>query len=1159
MKQKFFLLVSLVLLAIPGRAAPVDESSARAIVQDFIVEKRGVSPNSVPTAGGNTVQLLYAEMSSVSVTQNAYYIYSTGDGFVIVAGDDRAEQILGYGDGDFDMNNIPCGLQAMLNIYKEQIDYLLEHPGLKVEKPSIKTPMLRGTSVEPLLKAEWDQTDPYYNQCPVYNGRPCVTGCACTSLCQVMYYWKYPTSATPSVPSYTTYKHQITLPQLPSTTFDWDNMIDSYYWDFEPIYTTVQGNAVAKLMRYVGQAEKMDYSPGGSAAYDLDILRAAKFFGYNRYADLICEWDWDEDLWTGIISSELYYYHRPVIYGACDDNSNVGHSFVIDGYKTNNEYNVSYHINWGWGGACNGYFAFHAFNIIGLEFNSYQTMIYNLEPDTDTSPGIVLDPEDLTFRVVTGESAIASFNVEGYYLTGDLTLKLNDGDGAFSINKTRITKSEAFNGARVTVTYSPSTGGSNFATVTISGGGAKEKVVTLIGSAEDPVIIVEPQSLSFNAITGETKTATFKVSGYALNDEGNLTLAFDNGNIYDSGFKINRSIIWRYDAQNGGVDVRVEYNPREAGTTSANITISGCGAEPRTVSLKGTATKPEINVTPSSLSFVANIGESIRQTFTVMSPNATGDIKLKLLNAGSCFSIDKTLITKSEALNSATVTVEYNPTAPGSKNASVEISGGCYYSIGAAETKTVNISGTAIEPQFTVSPEILSFNTYAGKSVSHTFNITGFVNSDLALTLNDDSGSYSIDKTIITPSEVAGSASVTVTYNPTVDESHNASVTISGGGAEAKTVFLEGNIIAPPIINTNVSDLQFGSAYTGYESARGITITCDNLIDNLQLSISHDYGNSYGLSDWTITPEAAAAGSNVIVYFTPTSGGNKTAILNIRGDGLETVRIPLNGTGIKSDGYIFAWPTNLSFETLEGIPVTQTFKVTYTYPNGSVMISSVGGGDETAFGTEGSNESVPPTLNASSHFSDLTRVKIPFDSIIWRPKVIIDSLPLVLVKSLVLELTGDDCFDISPKRIRLSSVPCSEYVTVTYYPDCVGEHDGNIKIWLFGGSARPFILPIHGTATAQFNYDNEGNGLMITQNESSINTIVNEMLMSPKVYADGQNIIIETPVAQDAIVSDIAGHAQKIQLTVGSNEIPVNASGVYIIRIREKTTKLILK
>ena len=135
-------------------------------------------------------------------------------------------------------------------------------------------------------------------------------------------------------------------------------------------------------------------------------------------------------------------------------------------------------------------------------------------------------------------------------------------------------------------------------------------------------------------------------------------------------------------------------------------------------------------------------------------------------------------------------------------------------------------------------------------------------------------------------------------------------------------------------------------------------------------------------------------------------------------------------------------------------------------------------------------------------------------------------------------------------------------MTVTYHPDCEGDKDATIKIKKSIGSAKPFILPLHGSATAQCyapNYDNDGNDLMITQSGSSINTLVDEMLMNIKVYAEGQNIIIDCPVEQSAIISDISGHAWRVNLQAGRNEIPVNASGIFIVRIREKTTKLMLK
>ncbi len=126
--------------------------------------------------------------------------------------------------------------------------------------------------------APWDQQEPYYNHCPVYNGQLCVTGCPATSLAMVFYYWKFPVGPVPAVSGYNNYSYGFQVEALPGTTFDWDNMID----DYRSGYTDAQADAVAWLMRYIGQEERMDYTPQGSGAYSSDILRAVKFFGYNQ-------------------------------------------------------------------------------------------------------------------------------------------------------------------------------------------------------------------------------------------------------------------------------------------------------------------------------------------------------------------------------------------------------------------------------------------------------------------------------------------------------------------------------------------------------------------------------------------------------------------------------------------------------------------------------------------------------------------------------------------------------------------------------------------------------------------------------------------------------------------------------------------------------------
>ena len=149
---------------------------------------------------------------------------------------------------------------------------------------------------------------------------------------------------------------------LPPTMFDWDNMANDYgYYDSEMNYiryetTEAQDKAVATLMRYCGQSLKMWYKPYGSSATTADIAKAlVDYFDYNTPQYISHANFPGIDEWEEIIYSELAA-GRPMVYRGSSDLG--GHSFVCDGYDGNG----LFHINWGWSGLDNGYFALAVLN-----------------------------------------------------------------------------------------------------------------------------------------------------------------------------------------------------------------------------------------------------------------------------------------------------------------------------------------------------------------------------------------------------------------------------------------------------------------------------------------------------------------------------------------------------------------------------------------------------------------------------------------------------------------------------------------------------------------------------------------------------------------------------------------------------------------------------
>jgi len=485
--RKLFFLVTLLLAAMQLAAANVDLVMAKMTALRFMQSQ--VAAPRFNGVQANNVRLLHAEVNSTRADQAVYYIFNSDRGFIIVAGDDRAQQILAYGDRPLDMKRMPENMKFWLSTYKAQIEYLQAHPGLVVNQPMLNT-RLTAPTIAPLLTAEWDQDIPYYNHCPAYNGSLCLTGCPATSLSMVFYYWKYPTDPTPPVEGYTNETYGFEVEALPSITFDWANMLDKYR---DVDYTAAQADAVAWLMRYVGQEEHMNYSTGGSGAYSEDILRAVKFFGYDEETAQVVfktraddngndiEVYYTDEEWATLLQDELAE-GRPMVYCAYDYDTWYGwsgHAFNVDGYTAGTN---TYHVNWGWSGDGNGDFALNAFTNSGLTFNVEQQVVMGIQPPAQ-GPSIKVNPSRLNLESFVDQDATATFTVKGQDLTSAITLTLNDESGYFSMDASSVAVAEQSGGKVITVTYAPRASGNHTATITLSSPGAKDKIININGVA----------------------------------------------------------------------------------------------------------------------------------------------------------------------------------------------------------------------------------------------------------------------------------------------------------------------------------------------------------------------------------------------------------------------------------------------------------------------------------------------------------------------------------------------------------------------------------------------------------------------------------------------------------------------------------------------------
>ena len=353
-------------------ASPVDVTTARQLGLKYV---QGNASKLV-----TNLDLAYTQTTESGA--NALYVFNFDGGYIIVAADDVAQPILAYGEeGNFDADNIADGLAYYLRFYARQIEYAVENQMTATSDVveqweqlsrdgAIKGERATYGDVAPLITTNWNQDSPFNAYCPQGQGGPgghAYAGCVATAMSMVMKKWNWPDHGQGS--------HSYTPSGYPMQSVDFENAY--YQWNNMP--NNVNSNnyqAVAQLMYHCGVAVDMQYGPGGSGAYSVDVPDA--LVNYFRYTDHV--YRLERELYTKLEWEEMLIANLregfPLYYSGADTDG--GHAFVCCGYR---ESDRKFYFNWGWSGFNNNYFAIDALNTYSGNFNQNQGAIFDMIPD----------------------------------------------------------------------------------------------------------------------------------------------------------------------------------------------------------------------------------------------------------------------------------------------------------------------------------------------------------------------------------------------------------------------------------------------------------------------------------------------------------------------------------------------------------------------------------------------------------------------------------------------------------------------------------------------------------------------------------------------------------------------------------------------------------
>ncbi len=846
-KILFFLAVALT--ALQMSAADVTPSQAQAAANAFLTKQ--VKAGRLKASAASNLRLVKAEASVARPTAVDYYIFNSTKSYVVVSGDDLAPQILMYGEeGTLDMNNIPPAMQWLLNKYKYQIDGLKAGTMVPVKLPKFAT-----TAIAPLVKANWDQSAPYNNQCPTSGSRHAVTGCPATSLSMCYYRWKWPETFPAVAAINGSSSGGLSAAALTERAADWDNIIDEYTGPTNTSYTTAQANAVAWLMRYAGQSIP-DYMYGTSAsgANDPEILEGCQNMGYTDAQLLTLTtlqssgWGYSNSTqnytdaqWNEWMLNELQN-GRPIEYLAydCSSYQPAGHAFNVFGVNTSGQY----YVNWGWSGDSNGYCTLHNFTTStgatgqsgSYVFNYGEAMIIGIEPPAGalTTPKITVNPSTLTMNTTVGTPVTATFTVTGANLTSNVNLSVSS-NNAFSLSTTSISASQAENGVTVTVTYNPAAVGTHEATVTLTSTDAESVTVKLNGTAEAaPLEVYAPVMLEASNITSTSFTATWTDQTPAENVESYTLYVQDKDHPIQPEVALLDTTDWT--ADNTLPTGWSQYNLKYFSSTSACYLSTDGYVKSRTYDLTGydkvtvmiysnpyqgdntltvaTSVDTETQTVPSSSSFAwyTFVLDCASSDYVNITSSGMPDMRYVKVYAGDLTATQL----KSTETGDATYRVITGIT---SKSYTVTglTEGGTFdfYVVANYVNDAINKSNveqvTLLEntiPAISANPAALTMTAVTGEIATATFNVSGVnLTGDVTLTLNDENGVYSIEPTTISAADAMNGKDVTVTYAPTAFGTQNATITLTSADAEDVTVTLTGtaNLVkyAPVMLPAN--------------------------------------------------------------------------------------------------------------------------------------------------------------------------------------------------------------------------------------------------------------------------------------------------------------------------------------------------------------------
>jgi sugar lactone lactonase YvrE len=357
--------------------------------------------------------------------------------------------------------------------------------------------------------------------------------------------------------------------------------------------------------------------------------------------------------------------------------------------------------------------------------------------------------------------------------------------------------------------------------------------------------------------------------------------------------------------------VSVSFTPSASGRVAGSLNITDDSynlGSSQVVTLTGTGTAPGASITPTSLSFAAQVAGTISsaKTITVRS-SGTGPLQVTNVAVTGPFSQTNNCSVPIAPNSSCTIQVSFAPVAVSTASGSVKITDN-------AGTQTATLSGSGTAP-VTFSPTSLGFGNVAQNTNStRTITLTNHLNTTLTVSnvaVSGVSGPFAVASNNCGAVAAGASCTVGVTFSPTAVGSATGTLTFTDNAVtNPQAVSLSGTGVAP--VTLSVTSLSFTAVVGNTSAAKTVTLT-NNQAVTLTINGITASGPFAVASNTCGTSVLAGKTCTVGVTFSPTTVGLATGTLTFNDSAIPSLQtVSLSGTG---SAPVTLSVTSLSFST----------------------------------------------------------------------------------------------------------------------------------------------------------------------------------------------------------------------------------------------------